>query len=157
MTDMDRLTPERRSWNMSRITGRDTAPEQALRRILHGIGFRFRLKTGAKIFGKPDVVLPKYRTVVFMHGCFWHRHRGCKHCYTPKTRADFWQRKFESNKKRDRKVIRALRHEGWRVLIVWECQLRNILALEKRFSKVKSAYARRTTSRTKTRRQTIPD
>ena len=145
---MDRLTPEHRSWNMSRIAGRNTVPEQALRRILHRIGFRFRLTTGEKVFGKPDIVLPKYRTVVFMHGCFWHRHRNCKQCYTPKTRIDFWKRKFESNKKHDRRVGRALHREGWHVVIVWECQLRNIRALEKRFTRVKSRYGNGTSRRT---------
>ena len=142
---MDILTPERRSWNMSRITGRNTAPEQALRRILHRIGFRFRIDTGVKMFGKPDVVLPKFRTVVFMHGCFWHRHNGCRQCYSPKTRVDFWERKFSATVERDRKVVRTLRRDGWRVVIVWECQLRDEGALENKLAKIRDAHDQRRT------------
>jgi DNA mismatch endonuclease, patch repair protein len=145
VNDMDFLTPERRSWNMSRITGRNTTPEQSLRRILHRLGFRFRLETGMKMFGKPDIVLPKYRTVVFMHGCFWHRHRGCKYCYLPKTRVDFWTHKFATTEVRDRRVARTLRRAGWRVVVVWECQLNDTDSLKKQLAKVRRAYEQRST------------
>lgn len=143
---MDLLTAERRSWNMSRIAGRNTLPEQALRRILHRMGFRFRLNTGEQMFGKPDIVLPKFRTVVFMHGCFWHRHVGCKLCYTPKTRLEFWTRKFSATQRRDRQVIRKLRRTGWRVMIVWECQLGNTTAIERRFMKIRDIHDYRESS-----------
>lgn len=146
---MDLLTSERRSWNMSKIKGRNTVPEQELRSILHRIGFRFRLDTGAKMFGKPDIVLPKFLTVVFMHGCFWHRHFGCKQCYTPKTRVDFWKRKFIANEERDRKVVRTLRRAGWCVIIVWECELKDTCGLEKRLLGIRSTHEKRNTSRTK--------
>src|SRR4051794_30936789 len=108
---MDRLSPERRSWNMSRIRSRDTKPEILVRSILHRLGFRFR-KVGRKLPGKPDVILPKYRTVVFVHGCFWHRHGGCKMAYTPKSRVTFWARKFIANQNRDKAVRRLLLKTG---------------------------------------------
>src|SRR5579862_5549375 len=110
---MDSLSKERRSWNMSRIRSRDTKPERAVRSMLHRLGFRFRLASGRRIFGRPDIVLPKYRTVVFVHGCFWHRHRGCPFAYTPRSRLEFWMRKFDANIARDSTVTRQLRREGW--------------------------------------------
>lgn len=97
------------------------------------------------MFGKPDIVLPKFRTVVFMHGCFWHRHNGCRQCYMPKTRVDFWERKFSATVVRDRQVVRTLRREGWRVVIVWECQLRDEGALEKKLAKIRDAHDQRST------------
>src|SRR5205823_21508 len=100
---MDTLTPEHRSKIMGLVKGADTSPEIAVRRILHRLGFRFRLR-GNKLPGKPDVVLPKWKTVVLVHGCFWHRHRGCPSTRTPKSRVDFWTRKFDENVKRDKKV-----------------------------------------------------
>ena len=107
---------------MSRIRGRDTGPERIVRSMLHCMGYRFRLNR-ADLPGKPDIVLPKYGTVVFVHGCFWHRHRGCRYAYTPKSRVTFWQRKFRRNIERDREVRRKLRALGWWVLVVWECEL----------------------------------
>ena len=118
---MDRLSPEHRSWNMSRIRGRDTQPELAVRSALHRAGYRFRLHR-KDLPGRPDIVLPKHRTVVFVHGCFWHRHKGCRFAYTPKSRVAFWQKKFDDNVERDRRNVRALRALGWRVVTVWECQ-----------------------------------
>lgn len=109
---------------MSRISGKDTSPERAVRSILHRLGYRFRLHSQS-LPGKPDVVLPKYRTVVLVHGCFWHRHRGCPYAYAPKTRKEFWSRKFAGNTERDRRVTEQLRALGWRVLVVWECELRD--------------------------------
>lgn len=117
----DRLTPERRSWNMSRINSRDTGPEMQVRSILHRAGYRFRLHR-KDLPGRPDIVLPKYRTVVFVHGCFWHRHPGCRFTYTPKSRVAFWNDKFCANVERDRRNARTLRALGWRVITVWECQ-----------------------------------
>jgi DNA mismatch endonuclease, patch repair protein len=129
---MDRLTEEHRSWNMSRIRSRDTKPEKVVRSVLHRLGFRFRLTSGARMYGKPDIVLPKHRTAVFVHGCFWHRHARCRLCYTPKSRVNFWKRKFLANQRRDMKVRRRLRRDGWRVVVVWECQLSRKSALERR-------------------------
>ena len=125
---------------MSRIKSHDTMPERAVRCILHRLGFRFRLATGKKVFGKPDIVLPKYRTVVFVHGCFWHRHAGCKTCSTPKTRADFWQRKFATNVQRDANVRRLLRRAGWQVVVVWECETNITERLKRRLLKIKSRH-----------------
>jgi DNA mismatch endonuclease, patch repair protein len=117
---MDRLSPAHRSWNMSRIRARDTKPELAVRSALHQLGYRFRLRK-YRLPGKPDVVLVSRRTVVFVHGCFWHRH-GCKYSYTPKSNLQFWLSKFEENKERDRRTSRALRSSCWNVVVVWECQ-----------------------------------
>jgi len=106
---------------MSRIQGKDTAPELVVRSLLHRMGYRFRLHV-SRLPGKPDIVLPKHRTVIFVHGCFWHRHKGCKFAYTPKSRNRFWTAKFAENIARDRKVKRELRRLGWTVNVVWECQ-----------------------------------
>src|SRR5690348_5185571 len=116
---VDRAT---RSRMMSGIRGRNTKPELIVRSYLHRAGLRFRLH--ANLPGKPDLVFPKYRTVVFVHGCFWHRHAGCKYAATPSSNAAFWKRKFAENVGRDEAVRKALRKAGWRVLTVWECQLR---------------------------------
>lgn len=117
----DRLTAEERSRNMSRIRCRDTTPELRVRSTIHRMGYRFSLRR-SDLPGKPDIVLPKYQTVILVHGCFWHRHAGCKYTYTPKSRIKFWQKKFEDNMRRDRQVRRKLRALGWRVIVVWECQ-----------------------------------
>jgi DNA mismatch endonuclease (patch repair protein) len=118
----DPLTREERSELMSRIRGRDTTPEILVRSALHRAGFRFRLY-GRGLPGRPDIVLPKYGAVIFVHGCFWHRH-GCRLATEPRTRRDFWQAKFAANVARDKRHARALRTLGWRVLTVWECALR---------------------------------
>jgi len=120
---MDRLTPERRSWLMSRIGSKDTRPELALRSLLHGLGYRFRLHR-RDLPGTPDVVLPGRNAVVFVHGCFWHGH-ACKRSGMPKSRVEYWGAKIDANRRRDEKKRRALRAMGWRVLTVWECELRN--------------------------------
>jgi len=117
----DRLSPDHRSWNMSRIRGKDTAPERQVRSVLHRAGYRFRLHR-KDLPGRPDIVLPKYRTVVFVHGCFWHRHPGCRFAYSPKSRIAFWQKKFDANVERDRRNSRELRRLGWKVVTVWECE-----------------------------------
>jgi DNA mismatch endonuclease (patch repair protein) len=131
---MDRLTTEHRSWNMSRIRGSDTGPERAVRSILHRLGCRFRLRARS-LPGSPDVVLSRHGTVVFVHGCFWHRHRSCPYTYTPKTRKEFWSRKFDANVERDRRVTGELRALGWRVLVVWECELRDSGKLSRRLER----------------------
>jgi DNA mismatch endonuclease (patch repair protein) len=135
----DRLTPERRSWNMSRIRGRDTGPEKRVRSLLHRLGFRFTLRRKG-LPGKPDVVLPARRTVIFVHGCFWHQHAGCQNAVQPKTRAEFWLAKLTGNTDRDRFNSAALRRLGWRVLVVWECELANEAKLERKlFRELRSA------------------
>ena len=121
----DRISSEHRSWNMSRIRGANTKPEMLLRSLLHRAGFRFRLHDKT-LPGKPDIVLPKYSAAIFVHGCFWHRHAKCKKATTPTTRAEFWQAKFKSNVSRDAQNVRSLRTAGWRVFIVWECELENM-------------------------------
>lgn len=113
---------------MSRIKGRDTKPELLLRKALHSLGFRYRLH-GA-LPGKPDLVFPRYRTVVFVHGCFWHRHQGCKVASTPKSNTSFWLDKFARNTTRDAEVQAHLRDAGWRVLTVWECAVTSPLKAE---------------------------
>lgn len=118
MTDI--VSPKVRSRMMSGIRSKDTKPELTVRRHLHRKGLRYRLHE--KLPGKPDLVFPKHRTVVFVHGCFWHRHEGCKYATTPKSNADFWQEKFSANVRRDAQAQRALEAQGWRVLTVWECQ-----------------------------------
>lgn len=119
---VDFLSPKERSARMSRIKGKDTKPELSLRKILHRLGFRYRLHVN-KLPGKPDLVFPKYNTVVFVHGCFWHRHPGCKVATTPKSNTEFWNDKFEKNKERDARTIKTLEDAGWNVLVVWECEL----------------------------------
>jgi DNA mismatch endonuclease (patch repair protein) len=121
---VDSLTPSKRSENMSRIRGRDTKPEKALRSALHRLGYRFRV-TSRNLPGRPDIVLRKHCAVIFVHGCFWHRHRNCSYAYVPKTNRTFWSEKFEGNKKRDRLTKLRLRKLGWRVLVVWECGIRD--------------------------------
>jgi DNA mismatch endonuclease (patch repair protein) len=115
---VDRAT---RSRMMSGIKGRDTKPERIVRKYLHKRGLRFRLAP-KHLPGKPDIVLPKHRTVIFVHGCFWHRHEGCKYAANPKTNSDFWQKKLSENVKRDRRNSEKLEQSGWQVLTIWECQ-----------------------------------
>lgn len=122
MTDI--VDKQTRSRMMAGIKGRDTRPELALRRALHARGFRYRLHA-KNVPGRPDLVLSKFSAAVFVHGCFWHRHTGCRYATTPASRTDFWQSKFEENIARDARVHRALIHSGWRVATVWECALRS--------------------------------
>ncbi|MCF7817046.1 MAG: very short patch repair endonuclease [Kiritimatiellales bacterium] len=120
---MDSLTPEERSKLMGRIRGKNTKPELAVRSILHRAGYRFSLHR-KDLPGKPDIVLRKYNTVVFVHGCFWHRHATCKTASTPKSNVEFWQAKFDRNVANDTKHRRALKKLGWKVVTVWECELK---------------------------------
>ena len=136
----DTLTKSHRSWNMSRIRGRDTKPELVVRSLLHGLGLRFRLqgRVSVRLFasgvlpGKPDVVLAGRRTVVFVHGCFWHRHRGCRAATMPSSNIGFWKRKIARNVANDRKHRAALLALGWRVVVIWECELKDPAALVRR-------------------------
>ena len=118
----DSLSPEKRSWNMSRIRNKDTSIEVKVRKYLFAQGFRYR-KNVANLPGKPDIVLPKYQTVVFIHGCFWHRHNGCKGATIPKTRQNYWMSKFEQNVENDKKHYDDLQKMGWRSIVIWECEI----------------------------------
>lgn len=118
----DSISPEHRSWNMSRIRGKDTKIEVMVRRYLFSKGYRFR-KNDKRYPGKPDVVLPKYHTVIFVNGCFWHHHEGCKNATMPKTRTEFWKEKLGKNVANDRKHVRLLQEAGWNVITLWECEL----------------------------------
>jgi DNA mismatch endonuclease (patch repair protein) len=122
---MDKLTREQRSWNMSRIRSKNTTPEMRVRSFLHSNGFRFKLHA-TNLPGRPDIVLPKYKTVVFVHGCYWHRHSECKQgAYfpkDPKQGIDFWRVKFLENVQRDKINTEMLEELGWRVVVIWECE-----------------------------------
>lgn len=118
---MDKLSPTERSRVMSVVRSKDTTPELVVRRLLHTMGFRFRLHR-KDLPGKPDIVLPKYQACIFVHGCFWHQHPRCKRATRPSSRVEFWDEKLDGNIARDKKNIRALKKLGWRVLVVWECQ-----------------------------------
>ncbi|GAB5440270.1 MAG: very short patch repair endonuclease [Fuerstiella sp.] len=112
-----------RSYNMSRIRGKDTKPELLVRSVVHRMGYRFRLHR-TDLPGKPDLVLPKHRKIIFVHGCYWHMHRCRYGRVVPKTNTEFWQQKRQSNVQRDRRNLKQLRKDGWRVLVVWECWTR---------------------------------
>lgn len=120
----DTLTPEKRSWNMSRIHSKDTSIEVAVRLWLFHHGYRYR-KNVKDLPGKPDIVLRPYKTVIFVQGCFWHRHPGCKNATTPKTRTEFWNAKFSRNIENDQKNIKKLESMGFRVIVIWECEITN--------------------------------
>jgi DNA mismatch endonuclease, patch repair protein len=130
---MDIYTPAKRSWLMSRIRGVNTMPEKVVRSFLHAHGLRFRLHL-RNLPGKPDIVLRRHATVVFVHGCFWHHHRGCANAIYPKTRSEFWRTKIDGNVKRDKKTDRRLRDLGWRVITVWECEVSRALLLTSRLA-----------------------
>ncbi len=135
----DHLTKKKRSWNMSRIRSKNTKPELIVRSLLHGMGYRFRLHR-KDLPGKPDIVLPKYKTVIFVHGCFWHRHKGCKKCTTPSSNKEYWKRKFERNVANDKIHKAQLRGKGWKVFVIWECETNNLDNLQgkcTRISKIK--------------------
>lgn len=117
-------TSSQRSFNMSQIRGTDTKPELIVRRYLFRNGFRYR-KNVKTLPGKPDIVLPKYKTVIFVNGCFWHKHEGCKYFVWPKSNVEFWKNKIESNVARDKRNYAILKDEGWNVLVVWECEIKS--------------------------------
>ena len=131
----DRLSKERRSWNMSRIRSKDTKPEMIVRRLLHAMGVRFRLHR-ADLPGKPDIVLGPRRLVIFVHGCFWHRHPGCREATMPAANRDFWLDKLEGNAARDLRHRAALRKLGWRVAVIWECETKQPEKLARRLARL---------------------
>jgi DNA mismatch endonuclease, patch repair protein len=120
---MDNLTKKERSERMSRVLGKDTEPEMTVRRLVHGMGYRYRLHA-SDLPGKPDLVFPRLGKIVFVHGCFWHQHPGCGR--QPKSRTEFWIKKLSQNRERDLRNQQKLRRLGWRILIVWECQLKQV-------------------------------
>lgn len=120
---MDIKSKESRSYNMSRIRSKDTKPEELVRKYLFAQGFRYR-KNDTRLPGKPDIVLPKYKTVIFVNGCFWHGHEGCKYFVWPKSNPSFWRQKIESNIQRDKHNCQMLVHQGWKVIVIWECSLK---------------------------------
>jgi len=129
MTDI--LSAEQRSHNMAKISSKNTKPELVTRSLLFRMGYRFRLHR-RDLPGTPDIVLPRYRTVIFVNGCYWHRHPCCSYAYNPKSRVDFWRRKFEQNVARDKHNYQELNTVSWRVIVIWECETRRPDELEQR-------------------------
>jgi DNA mismatch endonuclease Vsr len=130
---MDTLSPAQRSARMALIRSKDTKPEMLIRRVLHGLGYRYRLHR-RDLPGAPDLVFPARRMVLFVHGCFWHGHEGCKIAHQPESRPAFWAEKFDRNKARDLRNEEALRRAGWKVLTVWECETKDLSLLEHRLT-----------------------
>ncbi len=128
---MDTLTPEERSKRMGLVRSKNTKPELLVRQLTHALGFRYRLHREG-LPGRPDMVFPGRRKVIFVHGCFWHRHEGCHLARMPKSRLEFWEPKLTKNRERDLQVNKLLAEQGWKVLVVWECELRDKNALEQR-------------------------
>jgi len=128
---VDKLTPEARSAAMGRIRRSDTKPEWAVRRLLHRLGYRFRTQWKAAP-GRPDVAFPGRRRIIFVHGCFWHQHDGCRHARIPATRTEFWAAKFERNKARDARDLARAADDGWEALVIWECEVADQANLEAR-------------------------
>ena len=124
---MDTMTREQRHRVMVANKSKDTKPEVAVRRLLHALGYRFRIHR-KDLPGKPDIVLPRYRTVIFVHGCFWHHHEGCKAASMPESNAEFWQEKFRRNRERDARVQAELESMGWKVITIWECEVKAVLS-----------------------------
>lgn len=139
MTDIK--TPEERSRNMAAIKSTDTRPEMLVRRYLHSMGWRYRLHS-KKLPGKPDIVMRRFMTVIFVNGCFWHGHRGCKYYRLPKSNTEFWGKKIEQNRLRDERDILALTELGWRVIVIWECELRNGEQRKQTFKKLSGILSR---------------
>lgn len=131
---MDKVTPEKRSEIMARIRGKDTKPEWTIRKLLFSMGYRYRLHVKA-LPGKPDLVFPRRRKVVFVHGCFWHAHSRCGRARMPVTRADFWEAKLRRNQERDAAQRRELRRLGWDVFVVWECEMTSVGNLSRRLQR----------------------
>ena len=133
ITEMDKLDPERRSANMARVRGKDTGPEIRVRKVAHSLGMRFRLHR-RDLPGTPDLVFPKHKLAVFVHGCFWHRHHACKRATMPTTRPEFWAAKFEATKVRDARQSAELNVAGWKTLVLWECELRDAVSIERKLT-----------------------
>ena len=148
----DRISSAHRSWNMSRIRGKNTTPERAVRSIIHRLGYRFRLHAPS-LPGHPDIVLARLKTVVFVHGCFWHRHAGCKYAYEVKSNVGKWESKFARNVDRDHRNQKALQELGRKVIVVWACELRNANALGKRLSRALKRRSDQTAGRNTSRRR----
>jgi DNA mismatch endonuclease (patch repair protein) len=129
---MDHLEKEKRSWNMSRIHSKDTGPEMVFRKLIHRAGFRYRLYV-KELPGKPDLVLKKYKAVVFIHGCFWHKHENCRRGNKPKSNNEYWDAKLARNVERDTENVRLLEEAGWHVLVIWECELKDLDSVLKKF------------------------
>lgn len=132
---VDTIDKKKRSWVMSRVRSTNTKPEMRVRSALHRMGYRFRLHR-KDLPGKPDVVLTKHRLAIFVHGCFWHRHSGCDKTRTPKTNVEFWEGKFKRNVERDRLNQVELRRMGWRVEVIWECEIKDEEGLRKRLAAI---------------------
>jgi DNA mismatch endonuclease (patch repair protein) len=120
---MDHVTQEKRSWLMSRVSSKNTKPEIAVRRLLHSLGYRFRIHYKS-LRGTPDIVFTKRKKIVFIHGCFWHGHDGCRYAKLPASRTAFWAEKMARNRERDQQVYEALERQGWKLMIVWQCELK---------------------------------
>jgi DNA mismatch endonuclease, patch repair protein len=127
---LDRLDSKRRSENMRRIGPKDTTPEMCVRCLVHALGFRYRLHR-RDLPGKPDLVFPSRKKVIFVNGCFWHRHPGCPYAYTPKTRAEFWTPKLDGNRLRDLRNLKLLEEKGWKALTIWECETGDVGRVER--------------------------
>ncbi|NCC80305.1 MAG: DNA mismatch endonuclease Vsr [Clostridia bacterium] len=132
---MDKISPEARSRNMSRIRGKNTEPEKYIRRLLYHAGFRYRIHF-RELPGKPDMYFSKYRTILFINGCFWHRHEGCRFATTPKSNREFWESKFSRNVERDKAVYEKLEKEGYKVIVIWECTIRQMMKDERHEKKI---------------------
>ena len=132
--EMDTLTRSERSERMGRILSKDTAPEMVVRRVVFSLGYRYRLHV-TRLPGRPDLVFSSRQRVIFVNGCFWHRHKGCRLARLPKSHLEFWLPKLEANRLRDRRNLAALRARGWRVLVLWECQLSNVARLSQRMKR----------------------
>ena len=130
---MDIVSPEKRSQMMAGIKGKNTRPEMLVRRLVHGMGYRYRLHRN-DLPGSPDLVFPRLRKVIFLHGCFWHRHHGCRFAYTPKSNIQFWLQKLESNTQRDARALKSLDGPGWDVLVVWECEVSDLHSLSQKLA-----------------------
>lgn len=130
---VDHVAPAKRSFIMAAVHSKNTKPEIVVRKIVHRLGYRYRLHSG-KLPGHPDLVFPGRRKVVFVHGCFWHRHPGCRYATSPKTRVEFWNGKFEANVARDARTVGELERMGWQVLTVWQCELKEPEKLTERLN-----------------------
>jgi len=134
-TAMDHLTKKERSWNMSRIKSKDTAPEKTVRKVLTNLEFRYRLQA-KHLPGKPDIIIKKDKIVIFINGCFWHQHKGCKRKTMPKCNRSYWKPKLKRNVSKQREDIKKLKKDGWKVNIIWECETRNENKLTKKLQKI---------------------
>lgn len=129
----DVFSPDQRSRVMAKVRGQDTAPERIVRSLIHRMGYRFRLRV-KDLPGKPDIVLPRHRKIILVHGCFWHQHPGCPHAQRPSSNTEYWNKKLDRNIARDRETLDQLANLGWNVLIVWGCELKDISKLQEKLA-----------------------